>query len=165
MTWLRPSAGLWFALLPLLIAGFGPAPCAQAQIILPPGATISRQVTLFAIRATPNDPAIDPKLKAIAPQLKRLMPNHGFQLLNVQSHTLRVNQTISCKISDQLVAKADLVNGLGTDGKVQFRFSLQEPRSGMALATTLISTPPNQLFFCDKVFDDGTKVLIGIGAR
>ena len=30
---------------------------------------------------------------------------------------------------------------------------------------TLVATPPNQLFFCDKSFPDNSRLLIGIGAR
>lgn len=171
MTWLRPGAGPWLASFPLLAGLIGSPPRAEAQVVLPPhvllppGMTMSRQVTLFAIHAIPGGTETDPKLKAIAPQLRRLMPNHGFQLVNVQSSPLRVNQSITCKVSDQLGVKADLVSALGPDGKVQFRFALVDTPHGMPLATTIISTPPNQLFFCDKVLDDGTKVLIGIGAR
>ena len=30
---------------------------------------------------------------------------------------------------------------------------------------TFVRTPPNQLFFCDKMLPDGSRLLIGLGGR
>src|SRR5436190_938078 len=70
---------------------FGRAP-APAQMPDEP----ARQVTLFGVIATPFDPAVDPKLVRIAPQLRKLLPNHGFRLLGVQSKRLTAGQTVTC---------------------------------------------------------------------
>ncbi|SIO40661.1 hypothetical protein SAMN05444166_4445 [Singulisphaera sp. GP187] len=123
----------------------------------------ARQVTVFGIVAVPNKNMIDPKLKAIAPQLRRLLPNHGFKLLDVQSKRLTAGQTVSCDLGGGAAAATTLMMPLDDNGKVQLRCEILQnevPQVG-----TLVSTPPNQLFFCDKARPDGSRILIGIGAR
>ena len=46
---------------------------------------IVRQITVFAILATPGGKAVDSELATIQPQLSRLLPHHGFKLLDAQS--------------------------------------------------------------------------------
>ena len=58
----------------------------------------ARQVTLFGVIATPHDLQIDPKLARVAPQLRKLLPNHGFRLLGVQSKRLTASQSLSCPL-------------------------------------------------------------------
>lgn len=159
----------------LLTLGLGIIPeskMAQAQWIPPspvhPGQVQlqgARQTTLFAIVADPKNQAIDPKLKPIEAQLKRLLPNHGFKLLDSKTQRLVPGGPgLICKIDPKLGAKAELVTPLNIDGKIEFRFSLITP-AGLSVVSTVVSTPPNQLCFYDKVLPDGQRLLIGIGAR
>jgi hypothetical protein len=123
----------------------------------------ARQVTLFGIVAMPNSTAIDPKLVQIADQLRKVKPNHGFKLLEVRSKRLAATESVACDLGNGYVAATELVKPLDLNGKVQLRCTLS--RFGDVLFNTLVTTPPNQLFFCDKPLDDGTRLLIGIGAR
>jgi hypothetical protein len=123
----------------------------------------ARQVTVFGIVAVPNRTVMDPKLKAIAPQLRRLLPNHGFKLLDVQSKRLSAGQTVTCDLGGGSTTGITLIRPIDDNGKVQLRCEiLQNEVSQLA---TLVSTPANQLFFCDKTRPDGSRILIGIGAR
>jgi len=123
----------------------------------------ARQVTIFGIVATPNDSTIDPKLKAIAPQLRELLPNHGFRLLDVKTKRLAAGQTVTCDLGGGATAATTLIRPLDDDGKVQLRCDLLV--NDVSQHATLVATPPNQLFFCDKVLNNGSRLLIGIGAR
>ena len=38
-------------------------------------------------------------------------------------------------------------------------------RNGQTEFGTLVKTPPNQLFFLDKTMPDGSRLLVGVGAR
>ncbi len=154
--WLRRP---WIAiLLAALTVGIGPsAPLLQAQ------AEPALQVTLFAIVATPDSGVIDPKLAPIAPQLRNLLPDHGFKLLGVRSRRLRAGQSIGCDLGQGLIASTTLVRPVDENGKVELHCILSA--NGIAQFNTLVTTPPNQLFFCDQMRDDGTRLLIGVGAR
>jgi hypothetical protein len=138
---------------------------AQAVAIVPmtwaQDATL--QVTLFAIVAKPGSNAIDPKLAKIAPQLRKLLPGHGFKLLDVQSKPLGTGESVRCDLGGGLIASTALVRPLNENGKVELRCLLSQ--NGVAQFDTLVATPPNQLFFCDRMRDDGTRLLIGVGAR
>ncbi|WP_406697964.1 hypothetical protein V5E97_03825 [Singulisphaera sp. Ch08] len=129
----------------------------------PQGSEPARQVTVFGIVAVPNKTMIDPKLKAIAPQLRRLLPNHGFKLLDVQSKRLTTGQTVSCDLGGGAAAATTLMMPLDDNGKVQLRCEILQ--NEVSQVATMVSTPPNQLFFCDKARPDGSRILIGIGAR
>lgn len=135
-----------------------------SPILFPRVGPPSRQVTLFAVVADPNNTAIDPKLKPIEAQLKRLLPRHGFRLLDSRSQRLATNGEIQCKIDNTLAAKAELVDPLDANGKMEFCFSLVTPGGGN-LVSTIVSVPPNQLCFYDKALPDGSRLLIGIGGR
>jgi ABC-type phosphate transport system substrate-binding protein len=166
----RPFA-LWRLLL-LAVAGLlgfaGLAVLVLLTTTVPPSIAVaqdlpSRQVTLFGVLATPGSTTIDPQLKSIAPQLRKLLPGHGFKLLEVQSKRLGVGQSVACDKLNQYSAEAGLLDPLDDNGKVQIRFALGY--QGQMQAATIVTTPPNQLFFFDKVLEDGSRLLIGIGAR
>ena len=125
--------------------------------------TEARQVTLFGIVATPGSKAIDPKLASVSGQLRRLLPDHGFRLLDVRSKRLEPGQSIVCKLGDGFVAETRLVNPLDVNGKIQLRCELRW--NDQQQFATLVTTPPNQLFFCEKRLNDGSRMLIGVGAR
>lgn len=156
-----PLAGLL-----ALVAGFGPR-AVQAQIspVAPqqPAPGASRQVTVFGILATPDDATLDPKLQPIADQLRSLFPNHGFRLLGTETRRIRVDGDLSCDLGDGYTAQARLVNPLDANGKVQLRFELD--RNQQMEFATLVTTPLNQLFFCDRRFPDGSRLVMGIGVR
>lgn len=149
----------------LALMGFlglaGPAPSLTfSAIVIGP----SRQVTLCAIVADPNNSTIDPKLETIQGQLRKLLPNHGFRLIDVQSKALEVGQSVRCETAQGLQARSELINVSDAQGKVQLRVSLELP-GGLPQFSTIVNTPPNQFFFVDQPIGDGRRLLIGIGAR
>jgi hypothetical protein len=123
----------------------------------------ARQVTLFGIIASPGDPTIDSRLEPIAPQLRKILPNHGFRLIDVRSKRLAVGQSLSCDLGGGFVASTILVRTLDENGKVELRCELMQDT--IPKLATLVATPPNQLFFCDKQLPNGNRLLIGVGAR
>jgi hypothetical protein len=154
----RPRVVRWKAALVLL--GLAPfcMPAARSQ-----GSKPARQVTVFAIVATPNAKTIDPKLASIAPQLRKLLPNHGFKLVDVRTKRLQAGQMVSCNLGSGRTASAALMSALDEDGKVQLHCELS--LNSVPRFVTQVATPPNQLFFFDKSLDDGSRLLIGVGAR
>ena len=123
----------------------------------------ARQVTVFAILATSDSSAIDPRLAGVESQLRKVMPDHGFKLLDVQSKRIGAKQAVSCDLGNGYKARTELVRPLDENGKVELRCSLAlkaEP-----VFSTLVKTPPNQLFFYERSLKDGSRVLIGVGAR
>jgi len=123
----------------------------------------SRQVTVFGIVAIPNSSVLDPKLEAIAPQLRRLLPGHGFKLLDVRSKRLATGQAVFCDLGGGASVGTTLLVPEDQNGKVQLRCEILQ--DGLPQYATIVSTPANQLFFCDKTRADHTRILIGIGAR
>ena len=150
-----------------------------------------RQVTVFAILAKPGSKAVDSRLASIEDQLSRLLPQHGFKLLDAQSKPLRAGESVVCDLGHGYTAETSLVQPddhpagwphvedpdvLGVVvgvlaaqlekplGKVHFRCELFLNHALQFSAN--VKVPLNQLFFCERPFlDDGTKLLIGIGAR
>ena len=150
----RPAPRLPLASLLLALACAGPA---LAQT----GPT--RQVTLFSVVAVPGGKTTDPKLSRVAPQLRKLLPGHGFRLLDVQSRARAVGETLSCDLGSGTVAQATVTEALTPEGKIQLRVTLDQ--DGAPRSITDVSTPPNQLFFCDRPLPDGSRLVIGVGAR
>ena len=120
-------------------------------------------MTLFGVIAVPNDARIDRRLAKIEPQLRKLLPGHGFRLLGVQSKRLTTNQTLTCSLGDNYTATTTLTNPFDENGKVQLRCSVV--LNQMVQLESQVSTPPNQLFFCEKQFPNGSRLLVGVGAR
>ena len=135
-------------------------PQVQAQF---PAAESARQVTLFAVIAIPGSSAIDPKLAGIEPQLRRLLPGHGFKLLDVRSKRLHEGESVQCDLGSGWTAATDLVQSLDQNGKIELRCRLLQ--NDVPQFATQVATPPNQLFFCDRMIDNGKRLLIGVGAR
>lgn len=158
----RPRSGRRVALLLALAALFGARPAHGLAQVGP-----SRQVTLCGIHATPtppgDSPKVDPKLKPIANQLRRLFPGHDFKLVGVETQRVGLNQTLTCDFGAGFVANAQLTNPLDPNGKAQFRFQLDQ--GGMIDFATIVNTPLNQIFFLDKPLPDGSKLIMGLGAR
>lgn len=145
--------------LPLVLVGLLLAVAASAQAPDAP----ARQVTLFGVIAVPGGTSTDPKLVKVQPQLRKLLPNHGFRLLDVRTKRLQAGETVGCNLEDTFTAAATLVQPLDENGKVQVRCAVLQNQT--VLLETLVSTPANQLFFCDKLLPNGHRLLIGIGAR
>ena len=127
------------------------------------GGIPARQVTLFGILATPQGDRVDPALKKIEPQLKKLFPGHSFKLLKSDSKRLTIGQGMTVDLGDGWVAGSDLLAVLDNDGNIQFKFALE--LNGQTEFATIVRTPPNQLFFCDKMLPGGARLLIGLGGR
>jgi hypothetical protein len=153
-SWLGFCA-LWVALVLIFFQSPGTAR-AQDQ-------ATSRQVTIFGILATPNDRAIDAKLRPIASQLRTLFPNHGFKLLGVETKRMSTGQSRVCDLGGGFSTQTQLLNPTDANGKAQLRFQLDQ--QGQIEFATIVTTPLNQLFFCDKLLPDGTRLVIGIGVR
>ena len=131
---------------------------AQAQVADP-----ARQVTLFGVIAVPGSNAIDPRLAGIELQLRKLLPGHGFKLLDVRSKRLHIGEAIRCDLGSGWTASTDLLQPLDENGKVELGCTLL--LNEVVQFETRVATPPNQLFFCDRMIDNGRRLLIGVGAR
>jgi len=123
----------------------------------------ARQVTVFAILATPDPEAIDPRLASVNSQLRKVLPDHGFKLLDVKSKRIEATQSVTCDLGNGYKAETVLVRPLDENGKVQLRCNLSQ--QGTQEFSTLVKTPINQLFFYERSLKDGSRVLIGVGAR
>jgi hypothetical protein len=123
-----------------------------------------RQVTVFAIIATPESKAVDSNLARTHAQLTRLLPHHGFKLLDAQSSRIVAGESVDCDLGHGYTAQTALVRPVDEDGKVQLRWELFLDKALQFSAN--VKAPLNQLFFCERPFlDDGSKLLIGIGVR
>ena len=84
--------------MPLFVSGMGkraglgltvdrsdPPQAAPKQGLKSSADETARQVTVFAILATPGPPTVDPRLGSVRAQLRKVLPGHGFKLLDVQS--------------------------------------------------------------------------------
>jgi hypothetical protein len=123
----------------------------------------ARQVTVFAILATADPAAIDPRLASVNSQLCKVLPGHGFKLLDVKSKRIEATQSVTCDLGNGYKAETVLVRPLDENGKVQLRCNLSQ--QGTKEFSTLVKTPINQLFFYERSLKDGSRVLIGVGAR
>jgi len=153
---------LWglFAMAALTVVVDPRLPRVQAQFQV---AEPARQVTLFAVIAVPGSSAIDPKLAGIEPQLRQLLPGHGFKLLDVRSKRLHTGESVRCDLGSGWTAATVLEHPLDPNGKVELRCRLLQ--NDVVQFDTRVATPPNQLFFCDRMIDNGKRLLIGVGAR
>jgi hypothetical protein len=162
------ALGLGASLLSLGALVFAPnllphARAGTARLPTFPADESARQVTVFAILATPASTVIDPRLEKIQAQLRKVLPDHGFKLLDVQSKRIEAKQSVTCHLGSGYKAETLLVRALDENGKVQLRCTLES--NGKPEFSTLVKTAANQLFFYERSLKDGTRVLIGIGAR
>jgi hypothetical protein len=124
---------------------------------------VARQVTVIGIIATPGSGPIDPRLATIKSQLDKLRPKHGFKLLDAQSKRLEAGESVACDLKNGYTSETVLVRPLDDGGKAELRCELR--RDEARLFSTLVKTPLNQLFFYERDLDDGSQLLIGVGAR
>jgi hypothetical protein len=123
----------------------------------------ARQVTIFGVIATPGGKGVDAKLLRIKSQLHQLMPDHGFKLLDAQTRRMVAGDSIPCSLGGSYRVETHLIQPLDDNGMVRLRCELFHDQD--RLFSTLVKTPSNQLFFCQRALDDGSQLLIGIGAR
>jgi hypothetical protein len=136
----------------------------RAEVKTKPSDGRPPQVTVFAIVATPGSKTGDSKLANIKPQLNRLLPDHGFKLLDARSKPIAAGESLVCDLGHGYTVETSLVQSADENGKVQFRCDLFLNRALQFTAT--VKVPLNQLFFCERPFlDDGSKLLLGVGAR
>jgi hypothetical protein len=150
--------GFWAALAVLVgLCGLVPRP-AHAQFDV-----LARQVTVFGVLATPKGTTIDPKLKPVEAQLKKMLPNHGFKLIRIESKRMMAGEILNCDLTTGFIASSQIVQVVDPNGKIQMRVGLSY--NGFAQYEGMISTPPNQISFFDKQLPNGERLVIGIGAR
>jgi hypothetical protein len=162
----------------LLLAGLAAAAPGQERVPADPAAkraeekpaaspeaaaTAVRQVTAFAILAIPGSSELDPRLAAVEKQLHKVLPGHGFRLIDVKSRRLETGRSITCDLGDGYRAETVLIRPLDENGKVELRCNLG--RKGSREFSTLVRSPLNQLFFYERLLKEGRRVLIGVGAR
>ena len=124
---------------------------------------MARQVTVFGVLATPGGKTVDPRLSSIHKQLDNLLPKNGFRLLDARSERIVDGEAVTCNLGNDYTLTTSLVKSLDDNGKVELRCELlREKRNEFS---TLVKTPVSQLFFCQRALDDGTQLLIGVGAR
>ena len=166
------GVGVVLAMVPSQVVGLGqtldgsraaPAQKAQPEYKKSSADETARQVTVFAILATNDPTAIDARLASVNAQLRKVLPGHGFKLLDVKSKRVEAAQSVTCDLGNGYKAEIVLVRPLDENGKVQLRCNLS--RQGTREFSTLVKTPNNQLFFYERSLKDGTLVLIGVGAR
>lgn len=163
MTSRRPRRPRFALLLALgLMAGLGALPSrAPGQMM---ASAPARQVTVFGVVATPGaQGSDDPKLTQVLPQLRELLPGHGFKLAKAESRRVAAGESIRCELGDGFVATSQLISPMDPSGKVQLRFDLA--LNGVSQYQTIVTTPPNQVFYVNRVLPGGERLVIGIGAR
>src|SRR5262249_22813865 len=111
--------GLWrLSTTTALAAAFLSAAPTMARAQVPAaGADNALQVTLFAIVATPGTETLDPKLAWIEPQLRKLLPGHGFKLIDVNSKRLHQGESVRCDLGNGRMASTSLVRMVDDNGK------------------------------------------------
>jgi hypothetical protein len=143
--------------------GPGPDRSAESPTWSVSGDPTERQVTLFAILAIPSSSEVDPRLDTVKTQLRKVLPGYGFKLRDVLSKRIEAGQSLTCDLGNGYKAEALLVKSLDENGKVQLRCNLTY--KGIKEFSTLVKSPVNQLFFYERSLRQGTRVLIGVGAR
>jgi hypothetical protein len=123
----------------------------------------ARQLTVFGVVATPGTKTVDKSLTNIKTQLDKLLPKHGFKLLDAQSKSIVAGESVTCEFRNGYTVVASLIQPVDENGKLQIRCELF--RDQHREFSTIVKTPPNQLFFCERILDDGSQLLIGVGAR
>lgn len=152
--------------LSMLVLGAWGLKASRAAGQADPNRDISRQITVFAIVATPGGKSVDTKLTApaVQQQLNRLLPDHGFKLLDVQSAGIVAGESVESKLGHGYTAEITLLRSIDEDGKVQLRCELSLDGDPQFSAT--VRVPPNQLFFCERPYlTDGSNLLLGVGIR
>ncbi len=127
-------------------------------------ADTGRQVTVFGVLATPGARTVDSRLSnIIQKQLGKLLPDRAFKLLDARSDYIVDGESITCSLGTGYKLTTTLVKPLDENGKVELRCELFHDK--VKEFSTLVKTPVNQLFFCQRTLENGSQFLIGVGAR
>jgi hypothetical protein len=113
--------------------------------------------------ARPADKTADPRLANIRTQLEQLLPEHGFRLLDARTARLVAGESVTCDLEQGYTIVTSLVQLADENGKVELRCDLFHGHGERF--STLVRTPLNQLFFCQRALSEGSQLLVGIGAR
>jgi hypothetical protein len=135
----------------------------RAEMDVKTGDEEARQLTVFGVIATPGGKTADTNLTTIKTQLDKLLPRHGFKLLDAQSKRIVAGESVTCELRNGYTLVTSLVQPVDENGKVQIRCELFRDQNREF--STVVKTPPNQLFFCQRALHDGSQLLIGVGAR
>jgi hypothetical protein len=124
-----------------------------------------RQVTVFGVLVVPDRPEeIDPKLAKLKTQLQRLKPNNGFKFRGSESRRLSPGESLTADLGGGVTAVTELIDAMNRTGKAQFKFTLRV--DGKPEFTTTVTTPPNQVFYIEKILPKTReRLLIGVGGR
>lgn len=170
MQYVRPAfSGLrvGYALIAVAVCGLALAFCglrvSRADIKIDSSDDLARQVTVFGVLATPGSKGVDANLASFKTQLEQLIPKHSFRLLDAQSKRIGTGEAVSCDLGRGYKIKTFLIKPIDENGRVQLRCELFE--NDERRFSTLVKTPVNQLFFCERALRDGSQILIGVGAR
>ena len=104
-----------------------------------------------------------PTIETFILELEKLLPKHGFRLLDARSERIVDGEAVTCDLGNGRFLTTTLVKWLDENGKVELRCELFQDK--VVEFSTLVKTPTSQLFFCQRALDDGTQLLIGVGAR
>jgi hypothetical protein len=126
-------------------------------------ADLARQVTVFGVIAKPNAKTLDSKLANIKTQLEKLLPKHGFRLLDARTSRIVAGESVTCDLDSGYRIVTTLIEPMDENGKVELHCELLEDQ--VRQFSTLVITPLNQLFFCQRTLPDGSQLLIGVGTR
>jgi len=146
-----------------LVVGLCGLHVSRAEVDVEAADDEARQLTLFGVIATPGGKTADTNLTTIKTQLDKLLPKHGFKLLDAQSKRIVAGESVTGELHNGYTVVASLVQAVDEDGKVQIRCELVRDQDRQF--STLVKTPPNQLFFCQRALQDGSQLLIGVGVR
>jgi hypothetical protein len=124
----------------------------------------ARQVVVFGVLATPGGSAMDREISPVVQaQLRRALPGHSFKLIKVKSERVMTGQSVVCTMGGGFVASTTLMSPLDPNGKVQIRYELSQFE--VLQFQSIVSTPPDQFNFFDKMLPNNDHLLIGVGAR
>jgi hypothetical protein len=147
----------------LVLGAFGLRPT-RAEVQPDPDHARVRHVTVFAILATPDGKSADGLLADYQKYLGRLLPGHGFKLLDAQTARIVAGESLECKLTHGYAIETTLLRPIDEDGKAQLRCELS--LEGKRQFSATVRTPLNQLFFCERPYlTDGSKLLIGVVVR
>ena len=121
------------------------------------------QVTAFGVLAKPGSEELDSRLADVAPTLRKLLPNYGFQRVGLKSTRLSAGQEFVCPLGGGRSVKTELLDTAIAGGKVRLKFTLLIP--GQPLFIDVLSTPPNQLVLVDRMLPSKERLLVGLAAR
>ena len=124
----------------------------------------ARQVVVFGVEATPGSTQMDPKIAPVVQsQLRRLLPDHGFRMIQIKGDRVVANGTVKCDLGAGFTASARLIKPIDPNGKILMNFELMHQE--ISQFQTNVITPADQFNFFDKALPNGNRLLVGVGAR